>query len=132
MAYMAQPFAKRDEAPQSDGSSSHLTLVADDTPATGDDSGQGLGLFVTFTVAVLVVTAAVGFLALLTSWWVLGVVFGFHVLVAAIVGTAVFSVLSTSDPTLEGDDLVQFGVAASAEGPIQSRAGSSQASPIAA
>jgi hypothetical protein len=41
MAYMAQPFAKRDEAPQADGSSSHLTLVADDTPASVDDSGQG-------------------------------------------------------------------------------------------
>lgn len=132
MAPMMRPLAKPNQAPHGDDSSSHLALVADDTPTSGDDSGQGLGLFVIFTVAVLVVTAAVGFLALLTSWWVLGVVFGLHVLVSAIVGTAVFSVLSTDTPSLEGDDLVQLGVAANAEGPVQSRAVSGQAPPIAA
>ena len=63
-----------------------------------DDSGQSLGLFALFTVAVLMVTGVVGFLALLTSWWVMGVVFGVHVLFTAIVGTAVFSVLSTDNP----------------------------------
>jgi membrane protein implicated in regulation of membrane protease activity len=87
---------------------------------------------VIFTVAVLVVTAAVGFLALLTSWWVLGVVFGLHVLVTAIVGTAVFSVLSSSDPTLEGDNLAQVGGAASPEGTVHSRGRSTRASAVAA
>ena len=97
-----------------------------------DDSGQSLGLFALFTVAVLMVTGAVGFLALLTSWWVMGVVFGVHVLFTAIVGTAVFSVLSTDNPRIEGDNLVQLGEGASPEEPVQSGARSGQTSPIVA
>jgi hypothetical protein len=132
MANVTQPLAKPDRAPRGGDSSSRLTLVSDAMPASADDSGQGLGLFVLFTVAVLVVTVAVGFLALLTSWWVLGVVFGLHVLVTAIVGTAVFSVLRSGEPGLDSDNLVQFGDAANPEGPVHSRGQSSQASAVAA
>ena len=130
MARVTQPLAKPDEAPHD--SSSRLTLVSEAALASADDSGQGLALFVLFTVAVLVVTGAVGFLALLTSWWVLGVVFGAHVLVTVIVGMAVFSVLSAGESRLEGENPVQLGVATSPERLVQSPAGSSQTSPIAA
>lgn len=131
MASVIQSLAKPDQAPQDGDSSSRLTPVSDATPVPADDSGQGLGLFVLFIAAVLVVTSAVGFLALLTAWWVLGVVFGLHVLATVIVGTAVFGVLS-SEPALEGDDRVQLGVVTSTDGPVQVRARSSQPPRIAA
>lgn len=130
MAYMIQSLAKPDQAPQDDDPS-RRALVNDAAPLSADDSGQGLALFVLFTVAVLLSTGAVAFLALLTSWWALGVVFGLHALVTVIVGTAVFGVLS-SDPWVERDNVVQLGVVTSPEGRVQLRARSRQASSIAA
>lgn len=58
-----------------------------------DDSGLGLALFLIFITAVLVITSAVAFLALFTSWWVLGLVFGMDLLVTFGVGATVFTVL---------------------------------------
>lgn len=58
-----------------------------------DDSGRGQALFFLFVGAVALVTGAVAALALLGSWWLLGVVFGVHLLVTLIVGAAVFAIL---------------------------------------
>lgn len=132
MSYVIQPVVQPEQAPRDDDSSSRPTLVSDDAAASADDSGQGLALFVLFTVAVLVVTGAVGFLALFTSWWVLGIIFGVHVLLTVVVGTAVFSVLSSGKPSVEGDNLMQLGVATSREGPVQPGARSGKTSRIAA
>lgn len=79
MGQAIQPLTKPGQAPRREDA---------------DDTAQGLALFVLFVVAVLVVTAAVGSLALLTSWWVLGVAFAAHAVASVIVGTAVFRVLS--------------------------------------
>jgi hypothetical protein len=133
MANAIESLGKPDQAPQDDDfSSSRVILVADAAPASADDSGQALFLFALFIVAVLMVTCAVGFLALLTSWWVLGVVFGIHVVVTAIVGTAVFSVLSSGSPRLDGDNVVQLGVATNPEASVPSHARSTETSPLAA
>lgn len=132
MPYVMQPLARSDQAPQDDDSSSRLALVSRTALESADDSGQGLALFVLFTIAVLVVTSAVGFLALLTSWWVLGVVFAVHVLVTVIVGTAVFNVLSTGKPSLATDDRAQLRPASGPDRQAQPRARSRQTSPIAA
>jgi len=95
MAYVIQSPARPRQAPQDDGLPSPTAVSYETLPAAGDDSGQGLALIVLFTAAVLVVTGAVAFLALATSWWVLGVVFAVHVLVTVIVGTAIFTVMAT-------------------------------------
>lgn len=58
-----------------------------------DDSGRGQALFFLFVGAVALVTGAVAALALLGSWWLLGVVFGVHLVVTLIVGAAVFAIL---------------------------------------
>lgn len=129
MAHVIEALAEPDTAPQDDDRSSSLARVNDAVRLSADDSGQGLSLFALFISAVLAVTGAVGILALLTSWWVLGVVFGVHVLFTAIVGTAVFGVLSSSEPSVEGDNIVHLGAT---EGPVQSRATSNQTSPMAA
>lgn len=52
---------------------------------SGDDSGDGLLMFVVFIVAVLASTAAVVLIALLDEWWVVGFAFAIHVIVTAIV-----------------------------------------------
>lgn len=63
------------------------------TPEPADDSGRGEALVILFVSAVLAVTCAVAFLALLGSWWVLGVAFAMDVLVTTVVGVRVFTVL---------------------------------------
>ena len=52
---------------------------------SGDDTGDGLLMFVVFIVAVLTSTAAVVLIALLDEWWVVGFGFAIHVIVTAIV-----------------------------------------------
>jgi hypothetical protein len=63
------------------------------TLALVDDRGVGLAMFVTFTAAILIVTGAVAMLALTSTWWVLGLAFGIHVLMTAAVSFVVFSAL---------------------------------------
>lgn len=106
MAYVIEPLVTRDpeRAAGDDASSSSRLALVSDVPASVDDSGQGQALFVLFTMAVLIVTGAVALLALVTSWWVLGLAFAVHVLFTVIVGTAVFMVLGTSRPPLSRDD----------------------------
>lgn len=50
-----------------------------------DDSGQGLAMFVIFTGAVLIVTGAVALLALVGSWWMLGVAFAVYLAMTVVV-----------------------------------------------
>jgi hypothetical protein len=52
---------------------------------SADDSGQGLAMFLIFTSAVLTATGAVAMLALVDSWWMLGVAFAIHVAMTAVV-----------------------------------------------
>jgi hypothetical protein len=62
--------------------------------AFDDDSGMGLAMFVSFIAACLIVTGAVAMLALINTWWVLGLAFGIHVIMTTIVGFAVFAALN--------------------------------------
>jgi membrane protein implicated in regulation of membrane protease activity len=63
------------------------------TLALADDRGTGVVMFVTFTVACLIVTGAVAMLALIDTWWVLGLAFGIHVIMTAVVGVTVLTAL---------------------------------------
>lgn len=58
-----------------------------------DDTAGGLALFLIFVGAVLVVTAAVVLVALLRTWWVLGVAIAIHVLMTTIVVMTILSVM---------------------------------------
>jgi hypothetical protein len=118
MACTTEALAEPDEAPRGGGFFSRPRFAAGPAPAA-DDGGQGQALFMLFTVAVLLVTGAVGLLALLTSWWVLGVVFGVHVLATVIVGRAIFAVFGSGN---DGGGRAQ----------PRSPAESGQASPVAA
>jgi hypothetical protein len=51
----------------------------------GDDAGDGLLMFVVFTVAVLISTGAVVLIAVVGAWWMLGFGFAVHMFVTAVV-----------------------------------------------
>jgi membrane protein implicated in regulation of membrane protease activity len=68
------------------------------TIALADDRGTGLAMFVIFTVACLIVTGAVAMLALIDSWWALGLAFGIHVIMTILVGFTVINALSDGTP----------------------------------
>jgi hypothetical protein len=53
--------------------------------ALADDRGDGLAMFLIFAAAALIVTGAVALLALVDSWWMLGVAFAVHVAMTAVV-----------------------------------------------
>ncbi len=59
-----------------------------------DDSGAGLAMFVIFTTAVLIVTGAVAIVAIVNTWWVLGVAFAIHVLMTTVVVATIVSVMN--------------------------------------
>lgn len=59
-----------------------------------DDSGAGLAMFVIFTAAVLIVTGAVALVALVDTWWILGVAFAIHVLMTIVVMATIVSVMN--------------------------------------
>jgi uncharacterized membrane protein len=69
-------------------------------PQPSEDAGRGLALFVIFTAAALIVTAAVALLALDSAWWVLGFVFGLHVLMTTVVGRAIYRAMDGSPTTV--------------------------------
>ncbi len=54
-------------------------------PVPPDDTGIGLAMSVVFAFAILTVTGAVALLALVGSWWMLGIAFAAHAGMAAIV-----------------------------------------------
>lgn len=65
--------------------------TAVDADAVPDDSRAGLAMFMIFSAAVLIVTGGVALVALVPSWWILGVVFAIHVVMTAVVvGTIAF------------------------------------------
>jgi membrane protein implicated in regulation of membrane protease activity len=59
-----------------------------------DDSGDGLAMLVIFTAAVLIVTGAVALVALIDTWWILGVAFAIHVLMTTVVMATIVSVMN--------------------------------------
>ena len=63
-------------------------------PIAADDSGVGLAMFLVFSVAILIVTGAVALLALVDSWWMLGLAFLVHVVMTAIVTTTIVRAVS--------------------------------------
>ncbi len=58
-----------------------------------DDSGSGLAMFVIFTAAVLIITGAVAVVALVGTWWTLGVAFATHIVMTIIVMATIWSVM---------------------------------------
>lgn len=61
---------------------------------TLDDSGAGLAMFVIFTAAVLIVTGTVAIVALVNTWWILGVAFAVHLVMT---GTVLITIVSVMD-----------------------------------
>lgn len=80
----------------------------------GDDRGLGLAMLVIFIAAALTVTGAVAMLALIDSWWLLGLAFGVHLLITAAVAPVSFIAVrhgSTTAPAKRG------GVTTAPDGP---------------
>lgn len=76
---------------------------------SADDRGQGLALFVIFTMAVLIVTGAVALLALVDSWWMLGVAFAVDITVTTFVVLTIYRILAgraTRDRQARSQDLL--------------------------
>jgi hypothetical protein len=71
-------------------------------PRPADDNGDGLLMFVVFTVAVLISTCTVVLIALVGAWWILGFGFAAHVIMTA-------SVLLTIAHVMAGRDRVRAG-----------------------
>jgi hypothetical protein len=63
-------------------------------PASGDDDGDGLLMFLVFIVAVAISTAAVVLIALLGEWWVFGFGLAIHVIMTAIVVLTIVRVMA--------------------------------------
>jgi membrane protein implicated in regulation of membrane protease activity len=61
-----------------------------------DDSGYGWVMFLVFIAAVLAVTFAVCVLAVIGSWWMLGVAVAIHVSLTAVVMRVVYGAFGTS------------------------------------
>jgi hypothetical protein len=59
-----------------------------------DDTGDGLLMFFVFTAAVLISTAAVALIAVVGTWWVLGVGFAVHVTMTAVVTLTIVHVMA--------------------------------------
>jgi cytochrome b subunit of formate dehydrogenase len=70
-----------------------MTSPSHERPAA-DDSTDGLAMFVTFMAAVLIVTGAVGLLAVLPTWWMLAIALGVHAVGTIIVYVLVLLVVS--------------------------------------
>ena len=83
-----------------DGTAMSNALTDPRTSESADDSGDGLAMFVIFTGAVLIVTGAVALLALVDSWWMLGVAFGIHVVMTAVVVLAILHAMAGRTRTI--------------------------------
>ncbi len=73
-------------------------------PGPEDDSAQGLAMFVIFTGAVLFVTGAVALLALVGSWWMLGVAFAIHAAMTAVVILTLLHVMAGAKHAIPGGE----------------------------
>jgi type IV secretory pathway TrbD component len=92
-------------------------------PASSDDAGDGLVMFVMFIVAVLTSTAAVVLIALADEWWVLGFGFAIHVIMTAIVVLTIVQALAGG----HGSIAHRTALTGSSLSPRGSRAGSERA-----
>lgn len=117
-------------------SSTRPALVSDGVAATAplsvDDSGQGQTLFVLFVMAALFVTGAVALLALVSSWWMLGLAFGLHVLATTVVSAAVFSAFGSGRLGRKGAACTPARPSPDPAEPVQTHPRSSHAAPLAA
>jgi len=73
-------------------------------PEFVEDSAQGLAMFVIFTGAVLFVTGTVALLALVGSWWMLGVAFAIHAAMTAVVTLMLLHVMTEPKRTIPVGD----------------------------
>lgn len=98
-----------------------VATIPAQAPRITDDSGLGLMLFVVFVTAVLLITGAVAFLALITAWWVLGLVFGVDILVTGAVAAVVFTVLGDGRLRSRGGEAAPSEFESSTEAPVRPR-----------
>jgi hypothetical protein len=63
-------------------------------PPPADDTRDGLAMLLVFIVAVLIVTGAVAALAVIGTWWMLGLVVGVHALATVVVGLTIVWVMT--------------------------------------
>ena len=63
-------------------------------PAPADDTRDGLTMLFVFIVAVLTVTTAVAVLAVIDTWWTLGLVVGVHAIATVVVGLTIMRVMT--------------------------------------
>jgi hypothetical protein len=68
--------------------------------AAADDSGAGLAMFLIFTAAVLIVTGAVAVVALVGTWWMLGVAFAVDLAMTTIVVLTIVAVMAGRDSVI--------------------------------
>ena len=92
-------------------------------PVSGDDTGDGLLIFVVFIVAALTSTVAVVLIALADEWWVVGFGFAIHVIVTAIVVLTIVQTMGGSHRSMAHRNALT-GASVS---PRSSRAGSERA-----
>ena len=92
-------------------------------PVSGDDTGDGLLIFVVFIVAALTSTVAVVLIALADEWWVVGFGFAIHVIVTAIVVLTIVETMGGSHRSMAHRNALT-GASVS---PRSSRAGSERA-----
>jgi hypothetical protein len=59
------------------------------------DTTYGWGMYWAFVLAVLAITAAVGVLAMVGSWWMLGIAVAIHLTITSIMLTVIFDALSS-------------------------------------
>lgn len=71
----------------------HQTIAAP-ADADADDAPFGQVMLFVFVAAVVLVTSAVALLSLSTSWWMLGAVFGFHLVATVLVSIVVARALT--------------------------------------
>ena len=64
-----------------------------DPPGSQDDSASGEAMSLIFTGAVLIVTGAVALLAVVGTWWMLGVAFAIHVTMTTVVVLTILYVM---------------------------------------
>src|SRR5579875_2945746 len=82
-----------------------------------DDSGYGAVMFLVFTAAVLAVTLAVCVLAVVGSWWMLGVAVAIHVSVTAVVMWVIYRAFGLSADD-DGDGAEEGSQTASPRSPV--------------
>ena len=87
-----------DEIGPASGNGTQVSNAATEprAPEPEDDSAQGLAMLLVFTGAVLFVTGAVALLALVGSWWMLGVAFAIHAATTAVVLLTLLHVMAGS------------------------------------